>query len=156
MSEQKASDGSELVTVRWGEHRRITSPKDTKDDRPFWERPVAYHGEPADEVNAAIWKVAAERSPDPLQQSAFNDGAHYVIQHLRDACAEVVRLHGMLDATGAFTDKAAFGKFNADYTLAHRVARAALTAVLGEPSMEALHFQADEAYATMAYGDDNT
>lgn len=99
-----------------------------------------------------IWRVAEERHPDDsARQSAFNDGAHFLVQVMRQSCAEIVRLHAMLDATGAFTDKAAFGKFNADYTKAYRAANEALTAVLGEAVTNALHFQAAEADATAAY-----
>lgn len=117
---------------------------------------VGYHGEPSSEITAMIWRVAGERYPDDsVKQSAFNDGAHFLVQVMRQSCAEIVRLHGMLDATGAFTDKAAFGKFNADYTKAHRAANAALIAVLGEAIVESLHFQVVEADATIPYEAEN-
>lgn len=117
---------------------------------------LTYHGEPSPEVTAAIWAEAEKRYPnDPMRQSAFNDGAHFLIQCMRRSCAEIVRLHAMLDATGAFTDKAAFGKFNSDYTAAHRSANSALTAVLGEAVIAALHFQTVEADATLPYEADD-
>lgn len=50
--------------------------------------------------------------------------------------------------------RAAFGKFNADYTAAHHSATAALTAVLGEAIVEALHFQPVEADGTLPYEGD--
>lgn len=120
--------------------------------KPVFDSVHTYHGEPSPEVNAAIWAKAEDRCPDnPTWQSAFNDGAHYIVQALRDSCAEIVRLHGLLDANGCFTDKAAFAKFNSDYTAAHRLACQALTSVLGAPAMDALNFQPVEADATVPY-----
>ena len=129
---------------------------DVKRTEPVLGEPQTYHGEPSPETNAEIWAEAKRRYPDdPTWQSCFNDGAHFLIQTMRRSCAEIVRLHAMLDATGAFTDRAAFGKFSSDYTAAHRSANSALTAVLGEAIVEALHFQTVEADATLPYEDDD-
>lgn len=104
----------------------------------FWERPVPHHGEPADEVCAAIWTVAARCSDDSAQQSAFNNGAHYVIQHLREACAELIRLHEVNDRMAPWSDKAAFVAFNAQCTAAYKAAHDAIGQVIGDKAANAL------------------
>jgi len=100
-----------------------------------------------------IWAEAAKRSSDPIMQSAFNDGCHYIIERMKPtfqsvtldpvmpklAAYETLRHKGhLVEESGGWHDQKAFSEWNRLVTEVHRDLCHALAQIVGERLMNAV------------------
>ena len=85
-----------------------------------------------------IWRASALLSYDPAYQSTFNDGAHFVINALKAAAKELVRLRKIDDAhDGPWEDEEAWHQFNSAVTFAYVRTVERFREIIGDETVDA-------------------
>jgi hypothetical protein len=86
-----------------------------------------------------IWREAKARDPEPAWQSAFNDGAHFVIAVLTEAAKDLVRLRKIDDAhDGPWEDEQAFQVFNRQITEAYHATSERWSEIVGVETVDSM------------------
>jgi hypothetical protein len=101
-----------------------------------------------------IWREAERRNPEPTHQSLFNDGAHFVINALKDAAKEIIRLRKIDDLhDGPWEDESAFALFNRQITEAYIATENRWSEIVGVEVVDAMWAIPDDPVLAAAESD---
>lgn len=87
-----------------------------------------------------IWREAEARIPDDtIKQSCFNDGAHFVIEALKEAAKDIIRLRKIDEAhDGPWEDQDAFYVFNRQISEAYHATSGRWSEIVGIETVDAM------------------